>query len=39
MTLTLSPPDGMAAPLELRYYSLARAATEVQFEFTDVTLP
>ena len=39
MTLTVAPPDGVAVPAELRYYSLARAATEVQFEFADVMMP
>ena len=39
VTLTIAPPDGVAVPAELRYYSLARAATEVQFEFADVILP
>ena len=39
VTLTVAPPDGVAVPTELRYYSLARAATEVQFEFADVMLP
>jgi hypothetical protein len=39
MTLTLTPTGGAAAPAELRYYSLARAETDVQFEFTDVAMP
>ena len=39
VTMTITPPDGMAVPTELRYYSLARAATEVQFDFADVMLP
>ncbi len=39
MTLTVTAPDAMAVPAELRYYSLARAATEVTFEFNDVILP
>ncbi|WP_406696092.1 hypothetical protein V5E97_34375 [Singulisphaera sp. Ch08] len=38
MTLTLTPHDQGAAH-ELRYYSIVRAATEVNFEFTDVPLP
>jgi len=39
ITLTLTPPDGVATPTELRYYSLARTATEVPFEFADVAMP
>jgi len=39
ISMTVAVPDGVAVPTELRYYSLARAATEVQFEFTDVILP
>ncbi|MEJ7640207.1 MAG: hypothetical protein WKF75_20140 [Singulisphaera sp.] len=39
MTLTVTPTDGVAIPTELRSYSLARAATEVQFEFADVMMP
>jgi hypothetical protein len=39
LTLTVTPPDGVAVPAELRYYSLARAVTEVQFEFADVLMP
>ena len=39
IVLTVTPPDGVAVPTELRYYSLARAATEVQFEFADVMMP
>lgn len=38
MTLTLTPHEQGAAT-ELRYYSMVRAATEVNFEFTDVPLP
>jgi hypothetical protein len=38
MTLTLTA-DDRAAPTELRYYGLARAATEVPFEFSDVPMP
>ena len=38
MTLTLSPHD-QGTPAEVRYYGLARAATEVSFEFTDVPMP
>jgi hypothetical protein len=39
MTLTLTPQDPQAIPAELRYYGLARAVTEVGFEFSDVLLP
>jgi hypothetical protein len=38
MTLTLHPRD-QAHPAELRYYGLARAATEIGFEFRDVPMP
>ena len=38
MTLTLTPSD-QGPPAELRYYAMARAQTEVKFEFTDVPLP
>jgi hypothetical protein len=38
MTLTLTPP-AQAGPAELRYYGLARAATEIRFEFNDVPMP
>jgi hypothetical protein len=38
MTLTLTP-SAQAGPAELRYYGLARAATEVRFEFGDVPMP
>jgi hypothetical protein len=38
MTLTLTPQD-QAAPAELHYYGLARAGTEVSFEFSDVPMP
>jgi hypothetical protein len=38
MTLTLTP-AAQAGPAELRYYGLARAATEVRFEFSDVPMP
>lgn len=37
MTLTLTPHD-QASPAEIRYYALARAATEVRFEFSDVPM-
>jgi len=40
MTLTLTPQQQpQAAPTELRYYGLARAGTEVGFEFSDVPMP
>jgi len=38
MTLTLTPSD-QATPAEIRYYGLARAATEVRFEFGDMPMP
>ena len=38
MTLTLTNHD-QTAPAELHYYGLARAATEVGFEFSDVPMP
>lgn len=38
MTMTLTPHD-QGSPSEIRYYALARAATEVRFEFKDVPLP
>jgi hypothetical protein len=38
MTLTLNPQE-QAAPAEIRYYGMARAATEVNFEFSDVPMP
>jgi hypothetical protein len=38
MTLTLTP-HPQAGPAELRYYGLARAATEIRFEFGDVPMP
>jgi hypothetical protein len=36
-TITLLP--GASGPAELRYYSLARATTDVPFEFTNVPMP
>ncbi len=39
VVLTVAPQDEVAVPTELRYYSLARAATEVNFEFADVMMP
>jgi hypothetical protein len=38
MTLTLTPHDPRSAPAELRYHGLARAATEVSFEFSDIPM-
>jgi hypothetical protein len=38
ITLTLTP-TGQGTPAEVRYYGLARAATEIAFEFTDVPMP
>ncbi|MHC5538529.1 hypothetical protein ACYOEI_09900 [Singulisphaera rosea] len=38
MTLTLAP-HNQAAPSEIRYYTMAKAATEVRFEFTNVPMP
>jgi len=38
VTLTLTP-NGQGTPAEVRYYGLARAATEVGFEFSDVPMP
>lgn len=37
MTITLTSPEQVAT--ELRYYSLARATTDVKFEFNDLPLP
>lgn len=37
MTLRLMPGDGV--PDQLRYYDLARAVTEAEFEFTNVGMP
>jgi hypothetical protein len=41
MTLTLTPqnPDQHGAPAEIRFYGLARAATELSFEFNDLPMP
>ena len=41
MTLTLTPqnPEQHGAPAEIRFYGLARAATELSFEFTDLPMP
>jgi hypothetical protein len=38
MTLTLTPHD-QAAPAELHYFGLARASTEVSFEFSNIPMP
>jgi hypothetical protein len=38
MTLTLTPHD-QAAPTELHYFGLARASTEVSFEFSNIPMP
>ncbi len=38
MTITVTPQNG-AVPKELRYYSIARATTDVAFEFTDLPIP
>jgi hypothetical protein len=37
--MTLTAPDQVANPSELRFYSLVRASTEASFEFNDVLLP
>lgn len=39
MTLTLMPSDGLGPPAELRYYSMTRATTEVEFDFRNVPMP
>ena len=39
MTLTMTPHDQAIAPAELRYYGLARANTEVAFEFSEIPMP
>ena len=39
MTLNVTDPEARGASLELRYYDLVRAATEVPFAFSDVPLP
>ena len=36
MTLTVTPPDPVTTPAQLRYYGLSRTATEVRFEFSDI---
>jgi len=39
MTLMLMPADGVGPPAKIRYYEMARATTDVPFEFTDVPMP
>lgn len=39
MTITLTAPEQVATAVELRYYSLSRAVTDVKFEFNDLPLP
>jgi hypothetical protein len=39
MTLMLMPADGVGPPAKIRYYEMARATTEVPFEFTNVPMP
>jgi hypothetical protein len=41
VTLTVTPQtlDGNSTPAELRLYGLARAATQVEFEFNDLRMP
>jgi hypothetical protein len=39
LTLTLAPQQDQATPTEIRYYSLARTATDVNFVFEDVPMP
>jgi hypothetical protein len=39
MTLTLMPNEAVGPPAKIRFYEMARAAAEVPFEFTDVTMP
>jgi hypothetical protein len=38
MTMTLTP-HNQGAPTELRYYAMAKAATEVDFAFTNLPMP
>jgi len=38
MTLTLTPHE-QGPPVEIRYYAMVKAATDVSFEFNDVPLP
>ena len=41
ISLTVQPQtlEGNGVPAELRFYGLARAATEIEFEFNDLPLP
>jgi hypothetical protein len=39
MTLMLMPNEGIGPPAKIRFYEMAHAATDVPFEFTDVTMP
>jgi hypothetical protein len=39
MTVTVAPHPHMNPPVEVRYYGLARATTEVRFEFDDLPMP
>jgi hypothetical protein len=41
LSLTATPQalDGQATPTELRLFGMARAATEIEFEFNDLPLP
>ncbi len=39
LTISLTSPEQAAVLGELHYYSLVRAATEVPFEFSDITMP
>jgi hypothetical protein len=39
MTLMLLPSEDVGAPAQLRFYDLARAATEASFEFHDIPMP
>ncbi len=38
-TLTLTPHDPSMAPAQLRYYGLARASTEIAFDFHEIPMP
>lgn len=39
MTLALPPSEGIGPPAQIRFYSMARATTAVEFEFRDVPMP
>jgi hypothetical protein len=39
MTLMLLPSDDVGAPAQIRFYDMARAATEATFEFHDIPMP